>query len=187
MITIITGQGRCGSSLIMQMLAAAGLPVVGSPSFYEDERSSISKFDPDWLVSLDGKYVKVLGVQHLKLKPADYRFIFLKRNPSEQAMSQNKFQTIVNRGKAESYEGMKWQVRRQNKLCLKKCKSLGETLEMRFEHLIDYPELQIGRLCMFLNLRPLRDYGHLMISRIVSRETKCLPTMEIEQVLSERY
>jgi hypothetical protein len=40
-VIVVAGLGRCGTSLVMQMLAAAGLPCVGSFPDFEDDRTGI--------------------------------------------------------------------------------------------------------------------------------------------------
>lgn len=57
MLTIVTGLGRCGLSLTMQMLDAAGLPVVGTFPGYEVARGIITwqalrELNPDAVVKI---------------------------------------------------------------------------------------------------------------------------------------
>jgi len=183
MAIIITGNGRCGSSLTMQMLAAAGLPVVGDPPYFEDVKSSISRFNPKWLEDLPGgSCVKVLGLHQVKVR-GKHKIIFLTRNPSAQAASQNKFQNIVIKREVAGHDAMKKQVKRQNRKCLEACHRITkDVLQIKFEDLIEIPMITIGRICNFLELKPLNEYGPKMINVIRPRGIECLPDMELERM-----
>lgn len=185
MITIITGMGRCGSSLTMQMLHAAGVECVGNGPFFEDERSSFSKFDADWLADQEGKAVKVLGIHQVKMKPANYRFIVLKRNPNEQAKSQTKFyETVIKQKSDASQKGLKSQVKKHYARCLNKARLKGPVLELDFEDMINNPVYAIAKICQFMDLKPT-ECGQKMLECVIKRNTDCLPTMQIESVLSD--
>ena len=60
MIILVVGFGRCGSSLCMQMLNAAGVDCLGEAPHYEDPRTVIKRLSQNWLYLQDGKAVKVL-------------------------------------------------------------------------------------------------------------------------------
>jgi hypothetical protein len=87
-ITIVAGFGRCGSSLVMQMLAAGGMPTPYSsfPSYEIVDKTKIL------IPTLYGGAVKVLD-PHINRPPMgpEYRWIWLDRDPMEQARSMAKF------------------------------------------------------------------------------------------------
>ena len=87
-ITVVAGFGRCGSSLVMQMLAAGGMPTPYSsyPSY------EITKGTPMVMGELYGGAVKILD-PHVNRPPRgpDYRFIWLDRDPVQQSKSMAKF------------------------------------------------------------------------------------------------
>jgi hypothetical protein len=87
-ITIVAGFGRCGSSLVMQMLAAGGMPTPHSefPSFEINNNTRFPVSD------LYGGAIKVLD-PHIHQPPVGptYRWIWLDRDPVEQAKSMAKF------------------------------------------------------------------------------------------------
>ncbi len=99
MITIVSGLPRSGTSLMMQMLAAGGMPVLtdgerqadaDNPRGYlEWERIKLLPQQPDCIAEAEGKAVKVIS-QLLFALPAgrDYRIIFLQRPLSEVVASQ---------------------------------------------------------------------------------------------------
>jgi len=89
-LTIVSGFGRCGSSLVMQMLAAGGYPTVGEYPAYEVEAPEV--LTEAFLAAHDGMAIKVLDlhVYPLPVGPA-YRVIWLDRDYRQQARSMAKF------------------------------------------------------------------------------------------------
>ncbi len=100
MITIVSGLPRSGTSLMMQMLAAGGMPVlsdgerradVDNPRGYlEWERIKQLPKDPASIAEAEGKVVKVISQLLLSL-PAkhEYRVIFMQRPLPEVMASQD--------------------------------------------------------------------------------------------------
>lgn len=92
-VLLVCGFGRCGSSLVMQMLDAGGYPVTGTRPAYEDDvallenRSHASRWR-----SYAGRAVKLLD-PHIGKIPRDipFRALWLDRDRKEQAKSQAKF------------------------------------------------------------------------------------------------
>lgn len=84
--TIVTGHGRCGSSVVMQMLQAGGIPVTGGYPAFEDASYRGREIK-------DGKAWKCLDIQVPQLAPkrGNYRWIVCTRDRKEQAKSQVKF------------------------------------------------------------------------------------------------
>jgi hypothetical protein len=100
-ITVVSGLPRSGTSLMMQMLAAGGLPVLtdhvraaddDNPRGYlEFERAKQIQRDADWLDDARGKVVKLVHLLLLDL-PLDrqYRVIFMRRDLREVLASQRR-------------------------------------------------------------------------------------------------
>src|SRR6266850_5806383 len=100
MITIISGLPRSGTSLMMQMLAAGGMPIlsdgerradVDNPRGYlEWERIKQLPKDPSCIAEAEGRAVKVISQLLLSL-PAQhqYRVIFMQRPLPEVMASQD--------------------------------------------------------------------------------------------------
>lgn len=98
-ITVVSGLPRSGTSLVMQMLAAGGHPVLSdgiraadddNPRGYlEFDRVKSLERDQSWLAEADGKAVKIISFLLPKL-PAqfEYRVIFLRRDLDEVIRSQ---------------------------------------------------------------------------------------------------
>ena len=107
-VVVVSGLPRSGTSMMMKMLDAGGIPVVidgirgadrdNPKGYYEFERvKQLDKGDTAWVADAQGKAVKVISalLQHL---PADqeYRVIFMERNIDEVLASQRKM--MQNRG-----------------------------------------------------------------------------------------
>ena len=100
MITIVSGLPRSGTSLMMQMLAAGGVPIlsdgerradVDNPRGYlEWERIKQLPKNPGCISEAEGKAVKVIS-QHLLalLAGHEYRVIFMQRPLTEVIASQD--------------------------------------------------------------------------------------------------
>jgi len=100
-ITVVSGLPRSGTSLMMQMLEAGGLPPVtdggrladeSNPrGYYEDARVKRLRTDRSWLGETQGRALKVIHL-HLPDLPADagyhYRVIFMRRPLMEVLASQ---------------------------------------------------------------------------------------------------
>ena len=99
MITVVSGLPRSGTSLMMQMLAAGGMPVLtdgqrqadadNPRGYYEWERIKLLPQQPDCIQEAEGKAVKVIS-QLLFALPAgrDYRIVFMQRPLAEVVASQ---------------------------------------------------------------------------------------------------
>jgi hypothetical protein len=103
MITIVSGLPRSGTSLMMQMLAAGGMPVlsdgerradVDNPRGYlEWERIKQLPKDPACIAEAEGKVVKVISLLLLSLPDNhEYRVIFMERPLREVLASQEEMQ-----------------------------------------------------------------------------------------------
>lgn len=100
-ITVVSGLPRSGTSMMMRMLDAGGIPVmvdnirtadIDNPKgYYEFER--VKKIDQDaaWLPETQGKVVKMVSMLLMKLPPAyRYKIVFMRRHMDEILASQAK-------------------------------------------------------------------------------------------------
>ena len=99
MITIVSGLPRSGTSLMMQMLTAGGMPALtdgerqadadNPRGYFEWERIKLLPQQPDSIAEAEGKVVKVIS-QLLFALPAgrEYRLIFMQRPLAEVVASQ---------------------------------------------------------------------------------------------------
>ncbi len=99
-ITIVSGLPRSGTSVMMQMLVAGGIPPLTDElrkadadnprGYYEYERAKKIKTDRAWLPEAEGKVVKMVHLLLLDL-PLDRRYdiVFMRREPHEVVKSQS--------------------------------------------------------------------------------------------------
>jgi hypothetical protein len=98
-ITVVSGLPRSGTSMVMQMLAAGGIPLltdgVRAPDrdnprgYFEFEPVKRTREDPSWVPAALGKAVKVVTVLLRDLPPEfDYRVILTCRDLDEIVASQ---------------------------------------------------------------------------------------------------
>ena len=99
MITIVSGLPRSGTSLMMQMLAAGGVPILSdgervadadNPRGYcEWEKVKLLPKTPDLIAEAEGKAVKVISQLLFSLPLShEYKVIFLRRPLEEVVASQ---------------------------------------------------------------------------------------------------
>jgi hypothetical protein len=100
-ITIVAGLPRSGTSMMMRILEAGGLPPltdqvriadISNPlGYYEFEPVKRTKTDPSWLLSAGGKAVKMVYRLLYDLPPGyNYRVLLMQRNLTEVLSSQRK-------------------------------------------------------------------------------------------------
>jgi hypothetical protein len=107
-ITVVSGLPRSGTSMMMKMLEAGGLPPVtdelraadedNPKGYYEFERvKQMDQGDTGWVIDARGKVIKVISAL-LKHLPAgeQYRVVFVRRNMPEILASQRKM--LIRRG-----------------------------------------------------------------------------------------
>ncbi len=107
-IVVVSGLPRSGTSMMMKMLEAGGIPPVtdelrtadddNPKGYYEFERvKQMDKGDTAWVADAQGKVVKVISAL-LKHLPSshNYQVIFLRRHMSEILASQRKM--LIRRG-----------------------------------------------------------------------------------------
>ncbi len=98
-ITIVSGLPRSGTSLMMQMVNAAGIPALtdhvraqdedNPRGYYELEAVKKTRTDHSWLEGATGRVVKLVHLLLYDLPPDhSYRVIFMRRRLSEVVRSQ---------------------------------------------------------------------------------------------------
>jgi hypothetical protein len=100
-VTVVTGLPRSGTSMMMRMLEAGGLPVLtdrvrtadedNPDGYYEYERVKQIEEDQAWLDHAQGRSVKMVSALLEYLPPAyHYRVVFMRREMGEILASQRK-------------------------------------------------------------------------------------------------
>jgi hypothetical protein len=106
-ITIVSGLPRSGTSMMMKMLEAGGMPIMtdnvrsadenNPKGYYEFERvKKLKDGDVAWVESAHGKVIKVISalLEHLPLD-FHYKVIFMRRDMSEILASQKKMLAVM--------------------------------------------------------------------------------------------
>jgi len=186
MITIVSGFGRCGSSMLMQMLAAGGMKCSGKWPSFEDTRATRSlPHDIGWLDEYHGRAVKILAPGFfLPLGLCfDARGIWLDRDPKEQAKSWAKIQRRVGSDvpRSKIHEQRRLFVNQRRKhLDRLKFVTKDKPLILRYDTILKMPHKAAETVKQFLGVRLDIDK---MTEQVVSRKPQCYPGfMESEMV-----
>lgn len=185
---IVAGLGRCGSSLVMQMLDTAGIPTVGNWPAFEDDiifRLHTLEAQREFYERCMGRAVKLLD-PHLRKPPIglDYRCIFLTRHPREQAKSMLKLNGVP--ASRHARRAMEQSVRRDTeraRLAMTQIGS-GRYYNLPFENIIHDPLGCAEALASYLQPPRGRYYDVEAMAKCVRRRpATCLPYMlELELI-----
>jgi hypothetical protein len=107
-ITVVSGLPRSGTSLLMQMLSAGGMPALtdgqraadqhNPRGYFELEAVKHTRKDPSWLAQAEGKAVKVVHLLLPCLPPdREYRVLLMQRDLAEVIASQREMLTLQGR------------------------------------------------------------------------------------------
>lgn len=175
-ITVVTGLPRSGTSLMMQLIEAAGIPVFtdgereadesNRRGYYEHCRTAslLASRDRDWLAAARGHAVKVvaplLGSLPRKLPatndrltaPVTYRVLFMERELEEVLASQASFinrlgQTAPAEQGGDVAKAYLQQVRHAKTWC---AGPNVHAMSVSYELLVTRPELILPRIAVFL-------------------------------------
>ena len=177
MITVVTGLGRCGSSMTMGMLYAGGAPMsmrVKAPLF---EMAGTKQNSYDWQYREEDLVIKVLHpCNHLWAPDLEFRWIWLSRDHKQQSKSMVKLAVTMDKGLRD------FSIKKATADSLAIIEKRGEQLlKLRFEFILKHPHHWAQRLADYL---PDLDLDVDKMAEVVDtkRSPKCLPTMvELER------
>jgi len=184
MIGFVTGLGRCGTTMVMQMLDAGGVPVAGPPPSYEDRHLRPAYTDVQWLYRREGHVLKwtdptatfVPAVHHGPI-------VWMDRDPEQQARSQLKLLSLGGHGPGFSRrERRAWvaSVRADRTRGLAMARRRGDVKILRFEDVLRDPAGAADALA-----RAFDAFGHLDVHRaaamVESRTPDCAPDLRKEE------
>ena len=164
-IVVVSGLPRSGTSMVMKMLEAGGLPILtdglrtadedNPKGYYEVERVKdlAREADKGWLAGARGKGIKVISYL-LKSLPGhfNYRVVFIRRDIEEVLASQRKM--LARRGETEEtppermralFDDDLWRAGYQLKR-----RPEFETLELHYSAVLARPLEESRRLAAFL-------------------------------------
>ena len=169
-VIVVSGLPRSGTSMMMNMLRAAGLEVAtdevrtadldNPKGYFEDERvKQLDKTDDtSWLRQCRGRVVKIISFL-LKDLPADnyYKVIFMRRDLEEVIASQNKM--LLHRDESRGTRDDDEKMIQRYQMHLRKTEFLLEE-ERHFDHIdvlyreaLDQPREHAQRISRFLRMR----------------------------------
>lgn len=184
MIGLVAGFGRCGSSLVMAMLRAGGLPVVGHPPIFESADFTEHGTSETFLRKHDGSILKWLDPTHVYLPPA-FRggpVLWLDRDPSEWAASHMKLRNMwtgspLRHEDPAGHASLTSEVAERTRSVVQKIGSYGHMERLRFEDILSNPHNAAETLS-----RVFRAFGSLDIARasamVRARTADCALGME---------
>jgi hypothetical protein len=168
-VIVVSGLPRSGTSMAMQMLAAAGVPIVtdgirqagedNPRGYFEDERVKAlhkENLDRGWIREARGKAIKIISFLLKDLPETNnYKVIFMRRALPEVLQSQKKM--LERRNEAdesgdermlELWENHLWRVE-----YLLKHSDQFESIEVAYADVIRDPLREAGRIRDFLELQ----------------------------------
>lgn len=178
----VAGLGRCGSSLVMQMIHAAGVPCFGDYPAFEPEEVNTMGRKPLELLAMP-MAMKILDPHHDRWPDSfDARIIWLSRNTREQAKSQIKMLQLL-AGidvPSQTWRAMARSLENDRLLCARWRRSGGsEPLYLAFEDIIRNPLPCAQLLAEHIG----QGSPRVMAACVLERGVKCEPGMEIELAL----
>ena len=189
-ILFVTGLGRCGTSMVMQMLHAAGVPCAGTPPAFEDVPVSPRGVDHDWLAGQCGRAVKWIDptVTRLRPPPGQHGAIFLSRDPMQQALSQLKL--LAARHDRNTRRAMKKQVEADSvRACVIVQRLFGVhyVQSLYFERIIDRPKDAARKMALLCDTLGLPFGSEDAAAAVVIRRSPlCAPDLAIEHAAIRR-
>jgi hypothetical protein len=167
-ITIVSGYPRSGTSLLMQMLEAGGLPVLRDETFHPaDERNPRGYYEikdalsvgaegqtTDWVAGAQGKAVKIIAYQLRFLPPEfEYRIVFMRRRVDEVLASSGKFKLLRKDSPLSEREKI---LAFKTEYVLYEAWLMKQphlpTLFVNYNDLMDFPDAPVARIREFLDL-----------------------------------
>jgi hypothetical protein len=167
LITVVSGLPRSGTSMMMKMLEAGGIPPMtdkirvadtdNPKGYYEFERvKQMDKGDTTWVPEARGKVVKVISAL-LKYLPSseEYRIIFVRRNMGEILASQRKM--LVNRGEDPDKQddvqmSMLFEKHLKQVESFLASQTNMQTLYLHYSDILSNPQAQASKIISFLGL-----------------------------------
>ncbi len=107
-IVVVSGLPRSGTSMMMQMLEAGGVPILTDQTrkpdkdnprgYYEHDKTKKIATDKEWIENSHGKAIKIITqlIPHLK-KDEHYRIVFMERSLKSVIASQDKMLTRLDK------------------------------------------------------------------------------------------
>lgn len=173
----VSGFGRCGSSMLMQMLHAGGVPCTGRAPAFEDN-AVVYAVTPEYVAEHAGHAVKVLDPQRVGL-PGNVRVIWMDRDVNEQARSLIKFTELLHgvRYSRDARRSLPASLRR-DRIAAMRVIGQRPLMAMRFESVLRMPISAACRLRDFV--APLQFDPLAAAAQVRQRDSECAPGLDLE-------
>lgn len=168
-VLVVSGIPRSGTSLMMKMLQAAGIPVLSDglrkadidnpKGYYEYGRvKKLDKGDTDWLKDAKGKAVKIVSPL-LKYLPSDFSYdvIFMRRDLKEILASQRKMLERNNKetdGVSDDRLATLFEAQLEDAIAWAKSQPNFRVTEIQYGSLVIQPKVEIAKLQSLLPGNP---------------------------------
>lgn len=173
----VCGFGRCGSTMLMAMLDAGGIPIVAGA----DERSYETPLDRLTADDVDGRAVKALDLYD-QLPDHPYRVVWLDRRLFDQVASEIKLAAAAGGKIAPDFEAsLTAHHKRQRPRAIRRLAGLGPIHTVRYERALRKPRVVAGELADFLadcHLPPLDVDAAAAV--VHDRSPDVRPTLDFE-------
>jgi len=187
-VILVCGFGRCGSSLMMQMLDAGGIQTTGRHPSFEDDHARLGQVDLEWLGQQHGRAVKVLDPHKCpRMDHIQHIAIWLDRDPTEQTKSHAKFIRALmgiemTRPQRRAFEGSF----RRERMHAMSCASgdLDRLFRTSFELLVSNPAAVLTVLVPWLASFGFTLNADRAKSVVRPRTSKCLPHLLETELLA---
>jgi len=189
-VIVVCGFGRCGTSLVMQMLSAAGVRCLGEWPSFECPTINPLSIDPDTMRQAQGGAIKVLDPHRVGLPDGfKYDFVWLTRDPYQQALSSIKFGNalglglIVAGGSRGAAAALARSYRLDEPAVLRALWAHRDSrcIKLRFEGLIERTEAMVHNLAESLGLV---GREREMVRCVRPRPSSCLPHLLEAELIS---
>jgi hypothetical protein len=194
-VILVSGLPRSGTSMMMKMLEAGGLPVMidqiripdedNPKGYYEYER--VKELDKEgqskeWIKEARGKVIKIISFLLPELPNENYyQIIFMHRNLDEVLASQNKM--LKNRGEGNEAGADDEQMKKNYEKHVRKIQVFilnrpnMEVLNVNYHHALDDPQGCANTIKKFLGLRiNIRGMGNA-VDKTLYRNRKDLNSL----------
>lgn len=189
-ILFVAGLGRCGTTLVMNMLARGGMPCSGPAPAYETRRLSHREVDLPWVRAQAGRAVKWLDphkvqilAHHLPTRPV---IICLARDPQHQARSQIKMAAAFGMpviSDRRTIRAMAASLRDEQIEIERLLDRLGDCYHLSFEWILGNPWAAAQKLCAIIADKDLAPgfVAERAAEIVLPRSPHCAPDLSIEQ------
>ncbi len=192
---LVSGLGRCGTSMMMRMLDVGGMPVFADNRASYEARS-LNGMEPvrDSWIEMRGKASKLLDPhKHFgwptRLEMGRVKIIYMIRDKRQQAKSQCKMTQMLLAG-SKFVSSQEWRAfyralkGGEDLVAMAKCREIGEVRVFSFDEILSYPITSAIGLQSFLG--DLLPNWTLMPAEVLVRSPLCQPGFDIELAAVER-